>query len=297
MRPEALDLKKLKAFQLTAVHGGLRLAAVRLGLTVPAVSFQIRRLEQELGVELFQRSASGLVLTKAGEHFLQEANAIFERVEHALASMVSGNVVSGQISVSTGSDIVWYFTPKISSFIRRYPGIQLRHHVYNSVQTLQMVGAGTIDVGIGYFPRVPKSLAKEIVTESALSLLCPRNHPLSRRHPFRLDDVARYKLVLPPGQSTTRKIIDRVFSKAKIKPPDVLEVGSCHAAREFVETGIGVAIVHSFCVSHGLPVELRSIDASAQFGTVDFSIIYRKEGASSVLLRGLLDQLTAHAET
>jgi DNA-binding transcriptional LysR family regulator len=296
MLPEELDLKKLKAFQLTAMHGGLKVAAGRLHLSVPAVSFQIRRLEQDLGIELFQRSPGGLVLTRAGEVLLRKTVSIFEHVEGALSGLAPEDAFSGELSVSTGSDIVWYFTPRISNFIKRYPGIQLRHHVYNSVQTLQMVSSGSIDVGIGYFPKVPSSLEKERVTTSALSLLCPRNHPLVRRTPLRPDDIARNKLVLPPGQSTTRRIIDRVFSKAKIKPRDVIEVGSCQAARDFVGNGVGLAIVHSFCVRHSQTADLRQIDISGQFGSVDFSIIYRKESADSVLVRGLLEQLTAHDE-
>lgn len=296
MLPEDLDLKKLKAFQLTAMHGGLKVAAGRLHLSVPAVSFQIRRLEQDLGIELFQRSPSGLVLTRAGEDLLRKTTPLFEHVESALSGMAPDDAFSGELSVSTGSDIVWYFTPRISNFIKRYPSIQLRHHVYNSVQTLQMVSSGAIDVGIGYFPKVPTSLEKEIFTNSTLSLLCPRNHPLTRRAPLRPDDIARHKMVLPPGQSTTRRIIDRVFSKAKIRLRDVIEVGSCQAARDFVGNGVGLAIVHSFCVSHGQAADLRQIDISGLFGSVDFSIVYRKESAGSVIVRGLLEQLTARDE-
>lgn len=296
MLPEGLDLKKLKAFQLTANLGGLRAAAARLRLTVPAVSFQIRRLEKELGIELFQRSSSGLVLTRAGKNFLQQAAAIFGQVESALESLTPSDVFSGRLSVSTSSDIVWYFTPKISSFIKRYPGVQLRHHVYNAVQTLRMVNAGTIDVGIGYFPTLPAALEKEIVTESTLSLVCARNHPLARRQPLRLDDIARHKLVLPPDQSSTRKIIDRVFAKANIKTRDVIEVGSCQTARDFAENGVGVALVHALCVSHRPSTQLHYIDISAQFGKVDFSVVYRKEGAHSLLLRGLLDQMMTQAD-
>lgn len=296
MLPEGLDLKKLKAFQLTANLGGLRAAAARLRLTVPAVSFQIRRLEEELGVELFQRSGSGLILTRAGENFLRQAVAIFEQVEGALETLIPSDLLSGRVSLSTSSDIVWYFTPKISSFIKRYPAVQLRHHVYNAVQTLRMVNAGTIDVGIGYFPTLPAALGKEIVTESALSLVCARNHPLARRQPLRLDDIARYRLVLPPDQSSTRKIIDRVFAKAAIKTRDVIEVGSCQTARDFAENDVGVALVHALCVSHRPSTQLHYIDVSAQFGTVDFSVVYRKQGAHSRILRGLLDQMMTQTD-
>lgn len=293
MLAEGLDLKKLKAFQLTATLGGLKAAAARLRLTVPAVSFQIRQLEKDLGVELFQRASSGLVLTKAGETFLPQTAAIFERVEGALESLLPSDLFSGRLSVSTSSDIVWYFTAKLSAFIKRYPGVQLRHHVYNAVQTLRLVKAGTIDVGIGFFPDLPSTLEKAVVTKSALSLLCARNHPLARRQTVRLDEIARHKLVLPPDQSSTRKIIDRVFAKAKLRPRDVMEVGSCQTARDFAANGVGVSLVHALCVSQQPLVQVQPIDVVNLFGTVDFAIVYRKDSGQSPLLRGLLDQLMA----
>ena len=89
MTPDSLDLRKLRAFNLVARHGSLRIAAARLNLTVPAVSLQIRKLEEELGIALFRRLPNKLVLTREGEAFLIEVEGIFERVEHALGTLSS----------------------------------------------------------------------------------------------------------------------------------------------------------------------------------------------------------------
>ncbi len=82
-----LDLGKLRAFQLTAQHGSLRWTANRLRLTIPAISFQIRRLEEEIGVSLFERLPNRLVLTAAGETLAREAEGIFEHIDRVLGTL------------------------------------------------------------------------------------------------------------------------------------------------------------------------------------------------------------------
>src|SRR6266511_4223924 len=109
MEPEALDLAKLRAFQLVAENGGLRAAAVKLGQTIPA---KLRRLEKDLGIELFERLPNRLLLTPAGEKFLGQAEAVLARAEEAITSVSAGTAPSGPFSISFGSDHSWYFAPK-----------------------------------------------------------------------------------------------------------------------------------------------------------------------------------------
>lgn len=293
---ESLDLRKLKAFQLVARHGGLAAAAQRLRLTTPAISFQIRRLEKELGVELFQRLPQGLVLTRAGENLLQATAGIFEQVQGALSAVAAEDALGGQLSISTSGDIVGYFTSRISGFIKRHPDVKLRHHVYNSVYTQRLVNSGTVDVGIGNFPNLPPNLKKEVIVGSTLALICAEDSHPFRRAPIRLEELSRTRIVLPPGQSSTRKMIDRAFTRAGLRCADVIETGSCHTARDFVANGIGPAIVHSLCVGYASPPSLRYIDVSAQFGKVDFSAVYRRENAQSPLVRAFVDLLRSRED-
>src|SRR5258707_3846341 len=105
-----LDLKKLRAFALVAKHGNLRLAAVRLNQTVPAISSKIRRLERDLGVELFERLPNKLILTPAEADFLHEVEAVFERAEQPLATLYLRSDPAGQLTVSTARDRSWNLT-------------------------------------------------------------------------------------------------------------------------------------------------------------------------------------------
>jgi DNA-binding transcriptional LysR family regulator len=293
--PEDVDLRKLKAFQLVARHGSLGVAAARLRVTVPAVSFQIKRLEEELGNALFQRTSGGLVLTDIGERFVAEVDGIFERVEKALSNLPSEAGPTRQLSIATSSDVVWFFMPRISNFITRHPNIRLHYRIYHSSEIVARMMRGGLDVGLGYFTNPPRSLQKEVVAETGLTLACPPGHPLLRRRPVRLADIARYRLIVLPHQSATRRMLDQAFVKAGTKPGDIMEAGNCQAAREFVERGIGAAIVHSICMDHQHSSRLRYVDISALFGRMEFSVVYRKAAAAHPQVQSFLEAITTEA--
>jgi DNA-binding transcriptional LysR family regulator len=293
MDPSSLDLKKLRAFQLAALHGNLREAARRLGLTIPAISFQVKRLEDELGVALFKRLPNSLVLTAAGEYLLKESDGIYQRIESALGGLTSTVAPKTKLTVSTSSDLVWYFSPRISAYIRRHPGVAISLHIYRTSETLDLVARGSIDLGIGFVPKLPRTLARERVTDSTLSLACSVGHPLLRRQPARLADIARHRLLLLPHGSSTRTVIDDGFAAAGIETGEVIEAGNCRTALEFAERGVGVAIIHSLCVGHMDNARLSYIDLGHQFGRVEFSVIYRRRSKRPPPLQGLLDALTS----
>jgi DNA-binding transcriptional LysR family regulator len=295
MDPDALDLKKLRAFRLVARHGNLRLAAARLNITVPAISFQIRRLEEDLGVKLFQRLPNKLILTRAGETFVREAEAIFERIGKAVATLSDQSSPKGRVSLSIGNDLAWYFAPRIGAFIKRYPGIELRMQIYKASEALAALGKGDLDVGVGIFPAIPKSLLHEVVAESSLSLVCQTGHPLLRQRPVRLEDIARYKLLVLPRHTHTRQVIDRAFAGAHVEPRTFIEAGNCQTARAFVEQGLGVAIVHSVCMEQHPSKRLRHIDLAQSLSAIQIAAVYRKGAGTSPVIRQLLDAFTEQA--
>ena len=292
MAPEDLDLKKLKAFQLVARHGSLRVAAARLRITVPAVSFQIKRLEEDLGSSLFERTSGGLVLTDVGERFVDEVDAILKRVEKALNNLPSKAAPAQQLSIATSSDVVWFFMPRISDFLTRHPHIRLHYRIYHSSEIVARMMRGDLDVGIGYFINPPPSLQKEVVVETGLTLACPPGHPLLRRRPVRLEDIARHRLIVLPHQSATRRMLDQVFAEAGIKPNDFMEAGNCQAAREFAERGIGAAIVYSICMDHPRSTRLRYVDISGLFSMMEFSLVNRKATARDPTVQSFLEAMS-----
>ncbi len=289
---DSLDLKKLRAFYLVARHGNLRLAAARLKQTVPAISSKLRRLEDELGVELFERMPNRLILTPAGIRFLVEVEAVFDRAEQALASLTSKETPAGRISISIGSDHSWYFAPKLSQFLKLYPSVELSLQVYRASDAVQALLRGELDIAIGIFPKLPKTLEQETIVESSLSLACAPGHPLLKRGSAKLADIARERLILLPKHAETRKLVDKALDKTAVKEDSVIEVANCQTASVFVQEGVGVAIVHSLCMAHAKTPNVEWVDLGQHFGKVAFSVVYRRGATRSVIIAALIEQLS-----
>src|SRR5690606_37979896 len=118
---------------------------------------------------------------------------------------------------------------------------------------------------------------------SSLSLACPPGHSLLRQRPPRLEDIARYKLLVLPHHTHTRRMVDRVFADAKLETRSFIETGNCQTARAFVERDIGVAIVHSLCMEQGMSKNLRHIELGQNFPVIDIAAVYRKGAGASPL--------------
>jgi DNA-binding transcriptional LysR family regulator len=143
---DSLDLRKLRAFYLVARHGSLQRAATRLNVTVSAVSFSIHRLEEQLGIPLFRRLPNRLILTPAGVHFADSAEAIFDGINKILADSAIDVQPSGRLYISVTSDLAWYFIPKVRDFLKLYPDIELGVYIKTSSESLRLVERREIDL-------------------------------------------------------------------------------------------------------------------------------------------------------
>jgi DNA-binding transcriptional LysR family regulator len=293
MELNSLDLKKLRAFHLVGKHGNLRLAALRLNQTIPAISAKLRLLEKDLGVDLFERLPNRLILTPAGASFLQEVDAVFERAQRALATLTPRDTLKGRLSLSMGSDHSWSFAPRISNFLRRYPEVELSLYIYKAAEALLALNRGELDLSVGIFPSVPKSLERETMVETTLSLVCLNGHPLLRTHAPSLGDVARHRLIVLPRHAESRKLVDLAMAKAAVRPKSVIEVANCRTAKTFAENGVGVAICHTLCIEHERPRKLRIVDIGNLLGKIGFAVVYRKGGTRSPLINGILEELAS----
>lgn len=293
LEPDALDLRKLRAFYLTAKHGSLRAAASRLRVTIAAVSLQISRLESDLHVSLFRREPNKLVLTQSGATFVREVEAIFAQIEKSLGVVSSHTQHGGQMTLSIGNDLSRFFTPKITNFITRYPAVDLSVNIRETPETLALIEKGDADIGIGYFRKVPKTVEREVILRSTFSLICASDHPLLNQKFVTFEDLSRHKLLVLPKNSTTGALVHDVLAKAGVKSKSFIELGNCQTAREFAERGVGVAIVHSICLGHQDAERHRHLHLHLgnAFGEVDIAAIYRRDGRLSAMQRLLLDEL------
>jgi DNA-binding transcriptional LysR family regulator len=270
-----IDLKRLRAFLLVAKNGSLRHAASALRVSIPTISIQIRQLEEELGVELFQRLGRRLVLTPTGQVFLAEAEKALEVFDRAVQSVSPAEPKSGRLSLAMNNDLARHFSAEIARFMRGYPKVDLSLRVRGSLGTLGMVMDGEADIGVGYFGDVPSEIRRTVIGKSGFSLVCHAGHPLAKRRRPSLEQIGAYRIITLPRQTNMGRRIVGSFSAAGVTPMGVIEAGNCQTSREFAEKGIGVAIIHTACLGAKWPKSLSRIDVSALFGSVDIAVIHR----------------------
>ena len=133
MRLEDLDFGKLRAFQIVADEGNLKSAALKLRLTPSAISAKLGRLEEIVGVQLFERGAKSLALTAAGKRLRAEIAPILDMTEQAMGRVASNSDEAGSVSIAVGGDYVWYFVPRLNQFFNRAGISQEEVHVLRGV--------------------------------------------------------------------------------------------------------------------------------------------------------------------
>src|SRR3974377_2310471 len=138
-----MDFKRLRAFYLVAKHGSLRRAANQLGLALPTLSVQLKKLENDLNVKLFHHLPNKLLITEHGQLFLQEITRVLEALEKARATVSNQtDDFTGKVSLSMGGDIAKYFAPRIALLIKHQPRLALCILARPSRETISLVSVG-----------------------------------------------------------------------------------------------------------------------------------------------------------
>jgi DNA-binding transcriptional LysR family regulator len=291
MNFDDVDLKKLRAFQLVAKHGSLQKAADKLGLTISAVSFSMRRLEEALGAKLLNRMPNRVALTATGKVFAADLDGLFAQVDRTLAKFKGRDHAPAALALAIcNGEMGSYLAPRLSNFMEKHPNVQINVQIHSSKPALELLQAGEIDACIGRFSGLPDTLAQEFVVESGLALACAPHHPLLKKKRLALEDIADHTLFTLARHSLTRENIDRTFSAAGVEVKSCVDAGNCRTAREFAARGNGVAIIHALCAERD-PKRLRYVPLDRFFDKLAFYAVYRKKDVSAAILQ-LIEELT-----
>jgi DNA-binding transcriptional LysR family regulator len=282
-----LDLGKLRAFEIVARNGTLQVAAARLNLTVSAISTQLKRLEELLGVELFRRTPSKLVITPEGERFADDVTRILDMAERALTRLGERGGHSGHINISLGGDYAWLFMPKINSFSAQHPQLTTTIKIHRGTESMTAVQKGSADFSIGAFLRRPKGLKFRTVTTSTMSIIVNARDRIDPQNPL---SVIGDRLLVAPRSATVRT---RLAKSQALKPSiNYLECPTCHTAIDLVRRESGPAIVHTLCLEQVDADGIRAVDLGKPFGVEQFVIAYKASTVKQPVMRDLLEWLT-----
>jgi DNA-binding transcriptional LysR family regulator len=195
-----MELRQLRSFVAVAEELHFRRAAERLHLAQPSVSQQIRTLESELGVELFDRNRRGAVLTPAGHTLLSEARELLGRAEHAVAiTRAAGTGERGRLRMSLTRSLTGGVAGAIvDAYRERYPEVELSLSLGTTMLHVEQLRAGEIDVGFVRPPLEEPGLEELVLGREPMVCVLPRGHRLTRRSSVRPRDLEGEPLVWWP---------------------------------------------------------------------------------------------------
>ncbi|MGI8550003.1 MAG: LysR substrate-binding domain-containing protein [Dehalococcoidia bacterium] len=243
-----MELRQLRYFVAVAERRHFTAAAQALHLAQPALSQQIRLLEREVGVELFDRSGHRVRLTAAGEAFLPRAQRVLVEVQAAavelgeFAGLLRGRVVVGALPSLAEHQL----PPLLADFHARYPGLELVIREENTTELLSLVRAGAIDLGfvhqLAAEPPPADILLEELFTEDLVAVFAP-GHRLAGHDPVSLEVLRDYPLLCSKPGSALRQTVLQACMRLGITPQIRFESGGTASVRALAAAGLGVAIL------------------------------------------------------
>ena len=233
---------QLKAFHAVAVHGGFSRAAEALGLTQPAVSDHVRKLEETYGVQLFTRAPSGVALTDMGRKLFAIAERQFEAESQALELLSRGRTLEeGQLTI--GADAAVHILPDLARFRLKHPQLAVRLVTGNSAQLVRRLEDFSIDIAItAGRPPGAAFLGRKLRSDRLVAVV-QRSSRLSKLKELAFAQLVKLPLILREEGSMTRTLLLEEARRRGLALSASIEIESREAAREAAAQGLGLAIM------------------------------------------------------
>lgn len=286
---------RLRVFHSVAKHLSFTRAAEELYLTQPAVTFQIRQLEEHFNTRLFDRHHNRITMTEAGVTVFNYAERILElyrETEKAINEMTG--MTRGIVKLGASTTIGEYILPMIlSSYHEAFPNVRVRMTVDNTRLIVRKLEDATIDVGMVEGPVLNKNIQLSPCIEDELILVLPPNHPLAGMSEIPLAKLKEYPFVSREEGSGTRAVIAEHMQKAGVNYDDlnmVLELGTTESVKAAVEGNVGFSIVSSVSIRKEL--RLKSLTAHRIKGLSmkrRLNFVYQKQKFRSKAVEELLN--------
>ncbi len=221
-----------------------------MSLTQPAVSLQIRQLEELIGQPLFDYVGKKLYMTEAAEALQLASRDIFGRLENLdmqLSDMLGS--LQGQLKLAIESSAKYFVPHLFAAFKRQHPEVNLQLTVVNRAQAVRRLSDNRDDLVI--MSMVPQDMGLEFLPflNNPIVAVAPADHPLCERGPLRLQDLEPYTLLMREQGSGTRLACEEYFKEKRVHFGQTLEVSSNESQRECAVAGLGVALLTRHAVS------------------------------------------------
>ena len=251
----SLTLRQLQIFVVAARHLSYARAAEELHLTPPAISMQLKQLEDNVGLPLFERLGRGVALTGAGELLVHHALRILGEIKDAEANLQGLlGAETGQLSVGLVSTAKYFMPKLLAKFAQDNPGVDIQFTVGNREALLQKLQDNAIDLAV--MGRIPGEIDAhaEPMASHPYVLIAPADHPLRAAQRFDLQELRHETILLREEGSGSRRVAEEMFKNHLFTPARTISLGSNETIKQAVMAGMGISLLSL----HTLPLELKT---------------------------------------
>jgi DNA-binding transcriptional LysR family regulator len=290
-------LQQLRGFCFAAQHQSFSKAAELMFLSQPSVSLQIKALEREMGVELFERRGPLIRLTYNGQQLLELAKPLVDGIDQLDEAFESQreSVDRGIVNIAAGGSTIQYILPPfVERFMLEHPRVDVRLHNVTGKGGLLLLREGSADFAVGPMLDAPADLIFYPVVTHEPMLITSRDHPLAKRKRIALKDVCKYPLILPPKNQSTYRFVEMVFTDHSLDYDVKLEVGGYDVIKQYVRLGLGISIVMSHCL--GKDDDLHAVSVGRYFPKRAYGVVLRKGRTLSPSATKFVNSLLSAAE-
>ena len=299
-----MDFDQLETFLEVARHTSFSRAAEKRFRTQPAISSQIRALEEEVGARLFDRSGGKVALTGAGKVFQQYAEQALEARKFMMVTVAElERVPRGEIVVGANEGTCLHILPEVFAVFKKlYPDVAVQISRLERAKILESIIDNSVDFGVVSAPVDDKRLTVVNIHRDELVVIVPPKHPLSRLKGVNVADAARFPVLLPKV-GRTRDALENLFHERGLKPKISMELDSSELLKRFVAADVGVGFIARSNVIEdvraGALAAVPMADASVRR---DLALVFRKDKALSRAALAFIEvavklkpSLTSHA--
>ena len=286
-----MDFDQLETFLEVARHTSFSRAAEKRFRTQPAISAQIRALEEEVGARLFDRSGGRVALTAAGKVFQRYAEEALESRRAALATVGEmERIPRGELVVGANEATCLHILPEVfAEFKKQYASVAVSIHRSERARIMEAIIDNSVDFGVVSLPVSDNRLTVVPIHLDELVVIAPPRHPLAKLKAAAMADVVKYPLLLPKA-GRTRDAIENLFHARQLKPNVSMELDSSELLKRFVAADVGVGfIARSNVVEDVRAKVLAALPlADAQIKR-DLALVFRKDKALSRAALAFID--------
>jgi DNA-binding transcriptional LysR family regulator len=287
----SMDFDQLETFiEVTRLSSFSRAAEKRFR-TQPAISSQIRSLEEEIGAKLLDRSGGKVSLTASGKLFLRFAEETLDaRKAVTTAIAETERVPRGEIVVGANEGTCLHILPEVfAHFKKQYPDVAVSIKRADYAKVLESVIDNSVDFGVVSMPITDNRLTAVLIHRDELVLIVPPRHPLSKLKSASAADIAQYPLLMPKV-GHTRDALDELFHERKLKPRYSMELDSSELLKRFVAADVGIGFIPRSNVEEDVRanVLVTVLLADTQIRR-DLALVFRKDKALSRAALAFID--------